>query len=102
MNKNAAVLLPNTLTRYLISTPTAYLYAGAQEAKIRKGKRIGAIQNLVRKHPFLASIIGGLSLGQAQKALIKMSSINKDALKRFLVDLPEDNLNSLYNDVINI
>jgi len=102
IDKNAAFSAPNILTRYLISTPLAYLYAGAQESKVRKGRQIGVIQNLIRKHPFMTSILGGLSLGQVQRALIKMSSVNKNALERFLINLPEDELNSLFNDVINM
>ncbi len=103
MRKNAEFSASNVLTRYLLTVPATYMYAGAQEAKVRKGEQIGAIQNLIRKHPFLSSVGVGMGLGAAQKALMKMSSLNQgDVLRRAIFNLSDDRLEELFKDVTHL
>jgi hypothetical protein len=90
------------MTRYLLAVPATYMYAGAQEAKIRRGEQIGSIQNLIRKHPFLTSLVAGYGMGTAQEALMKMSSIKGDTLRRVINNLSDNKLDELFNDVIHL
>jgi len=92
---------PNILSRYLLAVPASYVYAGHQESKVRKGEQIGQVQNLIRKHPFLASVAGGWGLGKVQSSLLKMSSQN-DNIRKVISTLSADKLDILFNDVTHI
>lgn len=68
--------LKDTLTHSLIAVPASYLYAGAQEQKVRKGKPIGKFQNFVREHPFLTSIFATAGMGKAKKWTKKLTKVS--------------------------
>jgi hypothetical protein len=71
--------------------PASYLYAGMQEAKVRKGKPISKLQNFVRKHPFLSTLIATGATG-AGVNLIKRASV--------ISQMDEGSINSIYEDLI--
>lgn len=71
--------------------PTSYLYAGIQEAKVRKGKPISKLQNFVRKHPFLSTLIATGATG-AGLSLIKRANV--------IAQMDEGSINSIYEDLI--
>jgi len=100
-HKTAAMIDPNVISRYLVAVPASYIYAGQQESKVRKGEQIGKIQNLIRKHPFLASMVGGWGLGKVQQSLLKVSSKNEN-IQKVLSTLSPDKLDELFNDVTHI
>jgi len=89
-NKTASAgkLLPAMIFAGL---PTSYLYAGIQEAKVRKGKPISKLQNFVRKHPFLSTLIATGATG-AGIGLIKRASV--------ISQMDEGSINSIYEDLI--
>lgn len=111
MVKQAASTLPyaapHYLKRMLIGVPATYLYAGYQENKLRQGQQISDFANLVRKHPFLASlgVTYGLHKGpqmlrgglEAAKVPIKTAELNVDQV---LMQLSPEKLDELYFDVI--
>ena len=101
MQKNAKFAGEDAIARYLLAVPATYLYAGKQENKIRKGEPIGDIENLVRKHPFLASAVAGWGLGKVQQTLLKVSS-QKENINKVLNRLSPEKMDELFNDVINI
>lgn len=92
--------LKNTLTHSLIAVPTTYLYAGKQESKVRKGEPIGKFENLVRKHPFLTSLAAIYGIGKGRKFLTKSSSAKKSYLQRWVSELDQNEIDSLYEDLV--
>lgn len=96
-----AFTLPNVLTRALVVTPATYLYAGSQEAKVRRGEPIGEVSNVIRKHPLLSSLVASWLAGKVLKPLSKFSSLNT-AMSRCMMELPEEKFNTLYNDIISL
>jgi hypothetical protein len=71
--------------------PASYLYAGIQEAKVRKGQPVSKLQNFVRKHPFLSTLIATGATG-AGINLIKRASV--------ISQMDEGSINSIYEDLI--
>jgi hypothetical protein len=92
---------PNYLKRMLIGVPATYLYAGYQENKLRQGQQISDFGNLVRKHPFLASMVATYGLHKGPKVIkaIKTAELafNYDS---FISKLTPEKLDELYQDVI--
>ena len=101
LTKESAFSAPELLTRAMVITPATYLYAGLQESKVRKGEPVGDIENLVRKHPFITSLLASWLSGKALNSLSKYSSLNS-AMSKCLVRMPENKFNTLYNDIINL
>ena len=97
--KQSAFSMPNLLARMFVVTPATYLYAGAQEAKVRRGEPVGNLQNVIRKHPFLSSLVTSALAGQAIDILNKTSSFTRTTSKLFK-GLPEHKFETLYNDII--
>lgn len=104
LDKQAGLITPNPMVRSaFIAIPGSYIYSGVQEAKVRKGKPIGKVQNAVRKHPLIAGILASMGLGKVTKLLTKMGSLEKRSnLKKAVSALSPDELDSLFNDVINL
>jgi len=102
LEKGGALIAPNPIARYLISVPASYLYAGLQEKKVRQGKAIGNFQDLIRKHPLIAGILGGMGLGSISKKLIKVSSLRRNYIDKALASMSEDEVDALFNDVVNL
>jgi hypothetical protein len=102
LQKTAAVIDPNLITRGLIALPASYLYAGVQENKARRGEPIGKFENFVRKHPALMTILGTIGLGQVQKHLMKVSSYNNESLSKIVNSLSEEELDVVFEDLINL
>ena len=98
--KKSAFTMPNLLARMFVTTPATYLYAGAQEAKVRRGEPVGDLQNVIRKHPFLTSLISSAIAGQALNMFSKTSSLNRTTSKLFK-GLPENKFERLYNDILD-
>ena len=99
--ESAGFSAPELLTRAMVITPATYLYSGLQESKVRKGEPIGDIENLVRKHPFITSLLASWLSGKALNSLSKYSSLNS-AMSKCLVRMPENKFDNLYNDIINL
>jgi len=102
MDKSAGMIAPNPISRYMIALPSAYFYSGIQEAKVRKGKRIGEFENIARKHPLITGILGGMGLGKVTKLLTKTGSLDRSNLRRAVSNLSDDQLDALFEDVINL
>ena len=88
------------LSSMLLSVPATYLYAGYQEAKVRKRQPIGAYSDFVRKNPLLSSIGHGFLGSKASKLLTKVGEA-KDKLFLASLELNENKFNNLYNIVID-
>jgi len=97
--KISAPLVGRTLASILIGVPGTYTYAGYQEAKVRQGKPIGKINDLVRKHPFLTSLI---STPLLYKGLGKTPFYKKASAGEILYNLNNDALDKLFEDVISV
>ncbi len=102
LDKSAKLIAPNPIARYLFAVPASYLYSGVQEAKVRKGQRIGEFENIARKHPMLTSLLVGMGLGKVTKLLTKKGSLDRSNLRRAISSLSDDKLDELFNDVINL
>ena len=97
-NKTASPKDPGFLLSSLISVPITYLYSGVQEGKVRRGEPISAYGNLVRKHPFLMSLVHGYG-GNKAVGLMKKASIGNRVSEAFL-ELPENKFNEIYEYLI--
>jgi len=101
LTKESSFSAPELLTRAMVITPATYLYSGLQESKVRRGEPVGDLENLVRKHPFVTSLLASWLSGKALKSLSKYSSLNS-AMSKCLVRMPETKFDNLYNDIINL
>jgi hypothetical protein len=90
-----AFFAPYFLPRLLVGVPATYAYSGHQEVKRRRGEELGKVQDFVRKHPFLSSM---MALGASGSALKKLSSA--DAFGKIAYKLNEKDFNNLYNGMI--
>jgi hypothetical protein len=87
-NKTASTLIPAMIFAGL---PISYLYAGIQEAKVRRGTPITKVQNFVRKHPFLATVMA-TGAAKAGGSLLKRAEV--------ISQMDEQSINKLYEDLI--
>lgn len=88
------------LSSMLLSVPATYLYAGYQEAKVRKRMPIGSYSDFVRKNPLLSSIGHGFLGSKASKLLTKVGEA-KDKCFMASLELNEEKFENLYNIVID-
>jgi hypothetical protein len=88
------------LSSMLLSVPATYLYAGYQEAKVRKREPIGSYADFVRKNPLLSSIGHGFLGSKASKLLTKVGEA-KDKIFQASLELNEEKFGNLYNIVID-
>jgi hypothetical protein len=84
----------------LLSVPATYLYAGYQEAKVRKREPISSYADFVRKNPLLSSIGHGFLGSKASKLFTKVGEARDKIFQASLV-LNEQKFGDLYNIVIN-
>jgi hypothetical protein len=103
VDKITRAYAPGYLKRMLVGVPATYLYAGYQENKLRQGQQISDFGNLVRKHPFLASLgttyglYKGPQIVRGALAGVKTAELNPDVI---LLELTQDKLDELYCDII--
>ncbi len=88
------------LSSMLLSVPATYLYAGYQEAKVRKREPIGSYADFVRKNPLLSSIGHGFLGSKASKLLTKVGEA-RDKIFQASLELNEEKFGNLYNIVID-
>ena len=86
------------LKSMLIAVPGTYMYAGHAEAKTRRGEPIGDITNIIRKYPFMSSLVSG---GLLWKVLKKSPFTKTAEFGDVLYNLNSEALNNLYNDIIS-
>ncbi len=88
------------LSSMLLSVPATYLYAGYQEAKVRKREPISSYADFVRKNPLLSSVGHGFLGSKASKLLTKVGEA-RDKIFQASLELNEQKFGDLYNIVIN-
>ncbi len=98
LEKTAAGL--GFLSSMLLSVPATYLYAGYQEAKVRRREPISSYADFVRKNPLLSSVGHGFLGSKASKLLTKVGEA-RDKIFRASLELNEQKFGDLYNIVIN-
>lgn len=81
----------------LISFPISYYMSAKKEFKAKQ-EPITGTENFIRKHPALIAIAGALAGVKAEK-LFKTRFIKT---AEFISRLPEDEINSIYMDLLNI
>jgi len=92
----AKKLIGPGLKSILVGVPATYMYAGYQEAKAQRGEPVSEFGNVVRKHPFLSSIVGAGLLHKVLKApFLKTASFND-----ILYSLSDEALTRVYEDTI--
>jgi hypothetical protein len=84
----------------LLSVPATYLYAGYQEAKVKRREPISSYADFVRKNPLLSSIGHGFLGSKASKLLTKVGEA-RDKIFQASLELNEQKFGDLYNIVIN-
>lgn len=84
----------------LASVPATYLYAGAQESKVRRGEPIGSYSDFVRKNPLLSSIGHGFLASKATKLLSKTGEV-KDRIFQASLSLDKNKFERIYNTIIS-
>ena len=106
LEKNSAVkdlmpkLGPDFLKRMFIAVPPTYLYAGYQENKLRQGKQVSEVGDIVRKHPFMASLAGTYGLYKVPQLASKFVKAAELDVDKILVGLTPEKLEEVYQDVI--
>ncbi len=88
------------LSSMLLSVPATYLYAGYQEAKVRRREPISSYADFVRKNPLLSSVGHGFLGSKASKLLTKVGEA-RDKIFQASLELNEQKFGDLYNMVIN-
>ena len=88
--------------RVAVAVPASYLAAGYLENKLQKGQQINEFEDLVRKHPFLTSMVGVVGAGWAKRnwPAIKKGISKMASLDRVIYGLGPDQFDKFYNDVI--
>lgn len=105
LQKQGAMFNKGFLERTLVAVPASYLYAGAQENKVRQGQPISDFGNLVRKHPFLAGATGTIGLGKMYELvkhgpIRKVASTELDLVDRLWLGLSPDRFDIVYKDIV--
>lgn len=102
LNKLGA--MPNIIRNTLIAVPSTYLYAGAQENKVRQGQHIGYFQNLIREYPGVASVFGIAGLQKAQKVFKGLSkkAHSKENTIKVINNLSQDKIDQVFTDLVNL
>lgn len=92
------------LPRALVTVPATYTYAGHIENKVQKGEPVTEFQNMVRKHPFMASMGAYVASGSAAKNIKKFTEAIKKygSYDRLFLGLSPEKFDELYKDVIGI
>ncbi|MBT7928987.1 hypothetical protein HN682_03605 [Candidatus Peregrinibacteria bacterium] len=86
--KSAGALIPAII---FAGIPSTYLYAGIQEAKVRRGEPISKTQNFVRKHPLLSTLLTTGAIKGTQLIMKKASLISR---------MDQDTVTKLYDELI--
>ncbi len=89
-NKTASLRL--VLRNSLVAVPVSYYLSGKAENKVKKGIPISRTENFIRKHPILSALLGALGTAKVEKWIFKTAE--------FLSELPENEFNNLYNEII--
>lgn len=93
------------LTTGLIATPISYFSSGAAEKKFRQGERLSNVEDFIRKHPFLTSIIGTVGATSLKRSIGKnidnYKSKGEDPFfKGGAFRLKPEHVNQLYTDLL--
>lgn len=101
-------IFEDLLTTGLISTPISYYASGSAENKFRRGERLSNVEDFVRKHPFLTSIIGTVGATSLKRSIGKnLDNYKSKGEDPFFKDaghvafrLKPEHVNQLYSDLL--